>query len=79
MNFLTLIQQLLPIAAPLVPGAGQVGPLAIAAANMIAFINQQKGKTTQQLLSHAESVLDENEMELLKDLVRLQGTTGGGQ
>jgi hypothetical protein len=87
MNFITLIQSLLPVASQFVPNAGQITPLALAAANLIAFINQQKGKTTQQLLTHAESILDENEIELLKDLVRLQGappppspgpSTGGG-
>jgi hypothetical protein len=76
-NFLNLIQQLLPIVTPLVPAAGDVGPLAVAAANILAYIQQQKNLTTEQILDRAGVQLDDNEIELLKDLARLQGTGGG--
>jgi hypothetical protein len=87
LNFLTLISQLLPVASSIVPGG--IGPagsqamlLATAAANIIAYIQQQQGLTTEQILDRAGATLDENEVELLKDLARLQGTTepaGDGQ
>jgi hypothetical protein len=79
LNFVNLIAQLLPIVTPLVPAAGvaaEVGPLAIAAANIIAYIQQQKNLTTDQILARAGVQLDQNEIELLKDLASLQGTTG---
>jgi hypothetical protein len=76
LNFINLIAQLLPIVTPLVPAAGEVGPLAIAAANIIAYIQQQKNLTTEQILARAGVQLDQNEIELLKDLAQLQGTTG---
>ena len=78
MNFINLIQQLLPIVTPLVPAVGEVGPLATAAASIIAYIQQQKGLTTEQILDRAGVQLEDNEIELLKDLARLQGTGGGG-
>jgi hypothetical protein len=76
LNFLNLITQLLPIVTPLVPAVGEVGPLAVAAANIIAYIQQQKNLTTEQILDRAGVQLDQNEIELLKDLARLQGTSG---
>jgi len=76
-NILNLIQQLLPIVTPLVPAAGEAGPLAVAAANIIAYIQQQQNLTTEQILDRAGVQLDANEVELLKDLARLQGGGGG--
>lgn len=83
MNFLTLISQLLPLASTLVPGGlgaggSQTMLLATAAANLIAYIQQQQGLTTEQILDRAGATLDENEVELLADLARLQGAGGGG-
>lgn len=78
MNFVTLISQLLPLITPLVPGGGQVTLLAQAAANILAYIQQQQGLTTEQILDRAGIQLDANEVELLADLARLQGTSGGG-
>lgn len=78
MNFVTLISQLLPLVGPLVPGGAQATLLAQAAANILAYIQQQKGLTTEQILDRAGVQLDANEVELLADLARLQGTGGGG-
>lgn len=78
MNFVTLISQLLPLVGPLVPGGAQVTLLAQAAANILAYIHQQQGLTTEQILDRAGIQLDANEVELLADLARLQGTGGGG-
>ena len=77
MNFVKLISQLLPVVAAVAPGAGQATLLATAAANIIAYIQQQGGLTTEQILQRAGAQLDANEVELLKDLTRLQGTDGG--
>ena len=78
MNFVTLIAQLLPLVSSVVPGGGgQATLLAAAAANIIAYIQQQQGLTTEQILERAGAQLDANEVELLADLARLQGTGGG--
>jgi len=76
MDFVLLISQLLPLISNVAPGAGQATLLATAAANIIAYIQQQKNLTTEQILQRAGAQLDANEIELLKDLARLQG--GGG-
>lgn len=78
MNFVTLISQLLPLITPLVPGGGQTTLLAQAAANILAYIQQQQGLTTAQILDRADAQLDANEVALLEDLARLQGAGGGG-
>jgi len=78
LDFVKLIAQLLPLVGPLVPGGAQVTLLAQAAANILAYIQQQKGLTTEQILDRAGIQLDANEVELLADLARLQGTGGGG-
>jgi hypothetical protein len=78
MNFVTLISQLLPLVSNFAPNAGgQVTLLATAAANIIAYIQQQNNLTTEQILDRAGAQLDANEIELLKDLTRLQGGGGG--
>ncbi len=83
MNFVTLITQLLPLVSNTAPNAGgQATLLATAAANIIAYIQQQKNLTTDQILQRAGTQLDQNERDLLDDLARLQGggsgATGGG-
>jgi len=78
MNFVTLISQLLPIVNSIKPGiGGDATLLATAAANIIAYIQQQKNLTTDQILQRAGTQLDQNERDLLDDLARLQGTGGG--
>ena len=76
MNFVNLISQLLPILSTVAPATGQATLLATAAANIIAYIQQQQGLTTEQILTRAGVQLDANEMELLQDMARLQGTGG---
>jgi hypothetical protein len=78
MDFVLLISQLLPLISNVAPGAGQATLLATAAANIIAYIQQQKNLTTEQILERAGAQLDANEIELLKDLARLQGDGAGG-
>ncbi|HWW75598.1 MAG TPA: hypothetical protein VNZ44_09385, partial [Pyrinomonadaceae bacterium] len=77
MNFVTLISQLLPLLSNLAPNAGgDATLLATAAANIIAYIQQQKNLTTEQILQRAGTQLDQNERDLLDDLARLQGGLG---
>lgn len=79
-KLLTLLTQLAPIAASVAPQAGEVGVIAGIVAQLLAYIQQQSGMTTDQILDRAGSKLDENEKELLADLAQLQGggSPGGG-
>jgi hypothetical protein len=78
MDFVLLISQLLTVLKTVSPKAGgEATLLATAAANIIAYIQQQKNMTTEQILDRAKAQLDDNEIELLKDLARLQGGAGG--
>jgi hypothetical protein len=58
---------------PLVPGVGPAPEIAAAVAALIRHIQQQSGKTTDQILADAEVTLDENEKMLLEDKIRLGG------
>ena len=72
-QLLTLIAQLAPIAASFVPGGGEASILVTTAAQLIAYIQQQSGMTTDQILDRAQVTLDQNEKDLLADLAKLQG------
>jgi hypothetical protein len=79
MDFVLLISQLLTVLRTIKPGlGGDTTLVANAVANIIAYIQQQKGLTTEQILDRAGAQLEVNEIELLKDLARLQGTGGPG-
>ncbi|HEX7313176.1 MAG TPA: hypothetical protein VF297_04620 [Pyrinomonadaceae bacterium] len=79
MDFVLLISQLLAVLRTVKPGlGGDATLLASAVANIIAYIQQQQGLTTEQILKRAGAQLDANEIELLKDLAALQGTSGSG-
>lgn len=79
MDFVLLISQLLTVLRTIKPGlGGDTTLIATAVANIIAYIQQQKGLTTEQILDRAGAQLDANEIELLADLARLQGTSGTG-
>jgi hypothetical protein len=71
-NLLALLTQLAPLAATFAPGAGQISLIAVAVANLIAYIQQQSGMTTDQILERAGVTLDDNERMLLEDQIRLQ-------
>lgn len=70
-NLLNLLQNLIPLVGPLVPGAGPASEIAIAVAALIRHIQQQSGKTTDQILADADASLDETERMLLEDKIRL--------
>jgi hypothetical protein len=79
MNSLQLISQLLPVAVSLAPGGAQAQIFLKLAGNLVAYIQQQSGLTTEQILDRAGATLDQNEIDLLNDLASLKGTGGGGQ
>ncbi len=72
-NLLNLLQSLIPLVGPLVPGAGAAPEIVAAVAALIRHIQQQTGKTTDQILADAEATLDETEKMLLEDKIRLGG------
>ena len=71
-NLLDLLTKLIPL-VPLVPGAGPVPEIAAAVAALIRHIQQQSGKTTDQILADADATLDETERLLVEDKIRLGG------
>ena len=70
-NLLDVLSKLIPLAAPLVPGAGAAPEVIAAVAALIKHIQQQTGKTTDQILADAEATLDENDKMLVEDRIRL--------
>jgi len=79
MDFVLLISQLLNVLRTIKPDLGGDNALiATAVGNIIAYIQQQNGLTTKQILDRAGAQLDANEIELLADLARLQGGGSGG-
>ena len=72
-KLLTLLTQLAPLAASFVPAAGEVAAIAAIVGQLVAYIQQQSGMTTDQILEHAGVTLDQNEKDLLADLAKLQG------
>ena len=77
MNFVDLIQGLLPLVSQVAPGTTQATMLATAAINIIKLIQSQSNMTTDEILQRAGTTLDENEKMLIADLVRLQGAQSG--
>jgi hypothetical protein len=76
LNFLLLIQSLLPLISQVAPNSNQVTLLATAAANILSVVQSQSGMTTDQILQRASTTLDANEQKLLQDLARLQRSVG---
>ncbi len=73
-----LVTQLLPVAASFVPGGGEAQIFAKLAANLLAYIQEQSGMTTAEILNRAGSTLDQNEVDLLADLASLEDTDDSG-
>lgn len=70
-KLLQLLTQLAPIAAKFAPGAAAVPEIVAAVANLIKYIKEQSGMTTDEILVRAGVTLDENEKMLLEDQIRL--------
>jgi hypothetical protein len=72
LNFLVLIQSLLPLISQVAPNSSQATLLATAAASILSVVQSQSGMTTDQILQRAATTLDANEQKLLQDLARLR-------
>src|SRR5580765_7115816 len=59
-NLLDVLAKLIPLAT-LVPGAGATPEVVAAVAALIKHIQQQSGKTTDQILADAEATLDDTD------------------
>jgi hypothetical protein len=70
-NLLDVLTKLIPVAAPLIPGAGATPQIVAAVAALIKHIQQQTGKTTDQILADAGATLDDTDRMLLEDRIRL--------
>lgn len=72
-KLLQLLTKLAPIAAKFAPGAAAVPEIVAAVANLIKYIKEQSGMSTDEILARAGVTLDENEKMLLEDQIRLGG------
>ena len=70
-NLLSVLEKLIPLATPLIPGAGAAPEIVAAVAALIKHIQQQNGKTTDEILADADANLDANDKMLLEDRIRL--------
>jgi hypothetical protein len=70
-NLLDVLSKLLPLVGPLVPGAGAAPEIVAAVAALIKHIQQQTGKTTDEILADAEANMDETDKLLLESRIRL--------
>jgi len=70
-NLLDVLTKLIPLAGPLVPGAGAAPEIVAAVAALIKHIQEQSGKTTDQILNDAGATLDETDKMLVEDRIRL--------
>jgi hypothetical protein len=70
-NLLDVLSKLLPLVGPLVPGAGATPEIVAAVAALIKHIQQQTGKTTDEILADAEANMDETDKLLLESRIRL--------
>ena len=70
-NLLDVLTKLIPLATPFVPGAGATPEIVAAVAALIKHIQQQTGKTTDQILADAQATLDDTDRMLLEDRIRL--------
>ncbi|MDT5294550.1 MAG: hypothetical protein QOJ76_1430 [Acidobacteriota bacterium] len=79
MNWLTIIQSLLPLLAQNAGAQGaDAAELAEIALKLIERIKSQSGMTTQQILDRAGLTLQENKIRLAEDMARLNAGSGSG-
>lgn len=76
MDWLQIIQSLLPLAEQTVPGLAEDAALIQIAIQLIERIKSQSGMTTDQIIDRAGLTLAENKIKLAEDTARLGG--GGG-
>jgi ABC-type transporter Mla subunit MlaD len=70
-NLLDVLVKLIPLAKPLIPGAGAAPEIVAAVAALIKHIQQQNGKTTDEILAEAGATLDDTDKLLLENRIRL--------
>lgn len=70
-NLLDVLSKLIPLAGPFVPGVGATPEIVAAVAALIKHIQQQNGKTTDEILADAGATLNETDKLLLEDRIRL--------
>jgi hypothetical protein len=78
MDWLTILQSLLPLAEQTVPGIAEDAALIQIALQLIERIKSQSGMTTDQIIDRAGLTLAENKIKLAADTARLGGGGGGG-
>jgi uncharacterized membrane protein YgcG len=79
MDWLSIIQSLLPLLAENAGGPGadaaELGDIAL---KLIQRIQSQSGMTTPQILDRAGLTLQQNKIRLAEDMARLNAGSGGG-
>ncbi|MDQ3918064.1 MAG: hypothetical protein M3348_06265 [Acidobacteriota bacterium] len=73
MDWLQIIQSLLPLAEQTVPGIAEDAALIQIALQLIERIKSQSGMTTDQIIDRAGLTLAENKIKLAADTARLGG------
>jgi hypothetical protein len=76
MDWITIIESLLPLVAQNIPGAAEDTALMEIALKLIQRIKSQSGMTTDQIIDRAGLTLAENKIKLAEDTARLGGGTG---
>jgi uncharacterized membrane protein YgcG len=79
MDWLSIIESLLPLLAENAGGAGsdaaELGEIAL---KLIQRIRSQSGMTTEQIIDRADLTLAQNKIKLAEDRARLNAASGGG-
>lgn len=73
MDWLQILQSLLPLAEQTVPGISEDAALVEIALKLIQRIKSQGGLTTDQIIDRAGLTLAENKIKLAEDTARLGG------
>ena len=76
MDWLQILQSLLPLAEQTVPGLAEDAALVNIALQLIQRIKSQSGMTTDQIIDRAGLTLAQNKIKLAEDTARLGGGTG---
>lgn len=76
MDWIIIIESLLPLVSQNVPGAAEDAALAGIALELIKRIKSQSGMTTDEIIDRAGLTLAENKIKLAEDAARLNA--GGG-
>ena len=77
MDWVTIIESLLPLVSENFSGAAQDAALAGIALELIKRIKSQSGLTTDQIIARADLTLAANKIKLAEDEARLGGGSGG--